>query len=145
MTNYFSAVPLFGRFVNYFTFQPQIPAGILHPQYYQLFSTLCVFFLTKPEYVIHAAGKVGGIKANNTYRAEFIYDNNGFIIPNNSDNINTYFFGNYGSDYSSININLISKSDIKYVYDIEIIEPIIATPCLRRISPVPILHEPGIY
>jgi GDP-L-fucose synthase len=30
---------------------------------------------TKPEYVIHAAGKVGGIKANNTYRAEFIYDN----------------------------------------------------------------------
>lgn len=29
----------------------------------------------KPEYVIHAAGKVGGIKANNTYRAEFIYDN----------------------------------------------------------------------
>ncbi len=30
---------------------------------------------TKPEYVIHAAGKVGGIKANNIYRAEFIYDN----------------------------------------------------------------------
>ena len=29
----------------------------------------------KPEYVIHAAGKVGGIQANNTYRAEFIYDN----------------------------------------------------------------------
>jgi len=29
----------------------------------------------KPEYVIHAAGKVGGINANNTYRAEFIYDN----------------------------------------------------------------------
>ncbi len=29
----------------------------------------------KPEYVIHAAGKVGGIIANNTYRAEFIYDN----------------------------------------------------------------------
>lgn len=29
----------------------------------------------KPDYVIHAAGKVGGIKANNTYRAEFIYDN----------------------------------------------------------------------
>ena len=29
----------------------------------------------QPEYVIHAAGKVGGIKANNTYRAEFIYDN----------------------------------------------------------------------
>ena len=29
----------------------------------------------KPEYVIHAAAKVGGIHANNTYRAEFIYDN----------------------------------------------------------------------
>ena len=29
----------------------------------------------KPEYVIHAAGKVGGIQANNIYRAEFIYDN----------------------------------------------------------------------
>jgi GDP-L-fucose synthase len=29
----------------------------------------------KPEYVIHAAGKVGGINANNIYRAEFIYDN----------------------------------------------------------------------
>ena len=33
------------------------------------------FSIHKPEYVIHAAGKVGGIKANNTYRAEFIYDN----------------------------------------------------------------------
>jgi len=29
----------------------------------------------KPEYVILAAAKVGGILANNTYRAEFIYDN----------------------------------------------------------------------
>jgi len=33
------------------------------------------FLINKPEYVIHAAGKVGGINANNTYRAEFIYDN----------------------------------------------------------------------
>lgn len=34
------------------------------------------FFKTeKPEYVILAAAKVGGIVANNTYRAEFIYDN----------------------------------------------------------------------
>ncbi|QEO57436.1 GDP-L-fucose synthase family protein [Francisella marina] len=34
------------------------------------------FFRTeKPEYVILAAAKVGGIVANNTYRAEFIYDN----------------------------------------------------------------------
>jgi GDP-L-fucose synthase len=29
----------------------------------------------KPEYVMLAAAKVGGIHANNTYRAEFIYDN----------------------------------------------------------------------
>ena len=29
----------------------------------------------KPEYVLLAAAKVGGILANNTYRAEFIYDN----------------------------------------------------------------------
>ncbi len=29
----------------------------------------------KPKYVILAAAKVGGIHANNTYRAEFIYDN----------------------------------------------------------------------
>ena len=35
-----------------------------------------VFFeIEKPEYVILAAAKVGGIHANNTYRAEFIYDN----------------------------------------------------------------------
>jgi GDP-L-fucose synthase len=29
----------------------------------------------KPEYVFLAAAKVGGIMANNTYPAEFIYDN----------------------------------------------------------------------
>ncbi len=29
----------------------------------------------RPEYVFFAAGKVGGILANNTYKAEFIYDN----------------------------------------------------------------------
>ena len=35
-----------------------------------------IFFdLKKPDYVILAAAKVGGIHANNTYRAEFIYDN----------------------------------------------------------------------
>ena len=33
------------------------------------------FELEKPEYVILAAAKVGGIVANNTYRAEFIYNN----------------------------------------------------------------------
>jgi GDP-L-fucose synthase len=35
-----------------------------------------IFFETeKPEYVFLAAAKVGGIVANNTYRAEFIYEN----------------------------------------------------------------------
>ncbi|MEL6853070.1 MAG: NAD-dependent epimerase/dehydratase family protein, partial [Bacteroidota bacterium] len=33
------------------------------------------FAQEKPEYVFLAAAKVGGIVANNTYRAEFIYDN----------------------------------------------------------------------
>jgi len=33
------------------------------------------FELEKPTIVINVAGKVGGIHANNTYRAEFIYDN----------------------------------------------------------------------
>lgn len=34
------------------------------------------FFITeKPDYIFLAAAKVGGIHANNTYRAEFIYDN----------------------------------------------------------------------
>ena len=35
----------------------------------------------KPEYVFLAAAKVGGIVANNTYRAEFLYDN--LAIQNN--------------------------------------------------------------
>ena len=35
----------------------------------------------KPEYVIDAAAKVGGIMANNTYRAQFIYEN--LMIQNN--------------------------------------------------------------
>ena len=40
------------------------------------------FFKTeKPEYVILAAAKVGGIVANNTYRADFIYEN--LAIQNN--------------------------------------------------------------
>jgi len=35
----------------------------------------------KPEYVVLAAAKVGGIVANNTYRAQFIYEN--LMIQNN--------------------------------------------------------------
>lgn len=33
------------------------------------------FSVEKPEYVFFAAGKTGGIYANNTYRADFIYEN----------------------------------------------------------------------
>jgi GDP-L-fucose synthase len=39
------------------------------------------FEWAKPEYVILAAAKVGGIVANNTYRADFIYEN--LMIQNN--------------------------------------------------------------
>lgn len=39
-------------------------------------AAVTAFFETKkPEYVFLAAAKVGGIVANNTYRAEFLYDN----------------------------------------------------------------------
>ena len=39
------------------------------------------FALEKPEYVFLAAAKVGGIQANNIYRADFLYDN--LMIQNN--------------------------------------------------------------
>jgi GDP-L-fucose synthase len=39
------------------------------------------FAAEKPDYVFLAAAKVGGIVANNTYRAEFLYDN--LMIQNN--------------------------------------------------------------
>ncbi|MGY2133421.1 GDP-L-fucose synthase [Hymenobacter sp. HD11105] len=39
------------------------------------------FAAEKPDYVILAAAKVGGINANNIYRAEFLYDN--LMIQNN--------------------------------------------------------------
>jgi len=39
------------------------------------------FEAEKPEYVIDAAARVGGIVANNTFRAQFIYDN--IMIENN--------------------------------------------------------------
>jgi len=38
-------------------------------------ATADFFQASKPEYVFMAAAKVGGIMANNTYRAEFLYDN----------------------------------------------------------------------
>lgn len=36
---------------------------------------LAFFEETKPDYVFMAAAKVGGIQANNTYKADFLYDN----------------------------------------------------------------------
>ena len=45
-------------------------------------SEVATFFeLEKPDFVFLAAAKVGGIVANNTYRAEFLYDN--LMIQNN--------------------------------------------------------------
>jgi GDP-L-fucose synthase len=45
-------------------------------------SAVTSFFKTeKPEYVLLAAAKVGGIDANNTYRAQFLYEN--LMIQNN--------------------------------------------------------------
>jgi GDP-L-fucose synthase len=40
-----------------------------------------MFAREKPNYVVLAAAKVGGIHANNTYRGEFIYEN--MMIQNN--------------------------------------------------------------
>jgi GDP-L-fucose synthase len=48
------------------------------------------FEMEKPEYVILAAAKVGGIVANNTYRADFIYEN--LAIQNNVIH-NSYKYG----------------------------------------------------
>jgi GDP-L-fucose synthase len=45
-------------------------------------NTVAEFFeMEKPEYVILAAARVGGIVANNTYRAQFIFDN--LMMENN--------------------------------------------------------------
>ncbi|MDG1760876.1 MAG: GDP-L-fucose synthase [Flavobacteriaceae bacterium] len=44
-------------------------------------SVVSFFAKEQPEYVILAAAKVGGIVANNTYRADFIYEN--MMIQNN--------------------------------------------------------------
>lgn len=44
-------------------------------------SVIDFFAMVKPDYVIDAAAKVGGILANDTYRAQFIYEN--IMIQNN--------------------------------------------------------------
>ena len=60
--------------------------NVLHPVREELDlsrqrDVLDYFFEKKPEYVFMAAGRVGGIKANNTYRADFILQN--LSIQNN--------------------------------------------------------------
>ena len=58
--------------------------------------TLDFFKNEKPEYVILAAAKVGGIVANNTYRAEFIIDNiqiqNNIINASHKNNVKKLLF-----------------------------------------------------
>jgi GDP-L-fucose synthase len=61
--------------------------------------TEAFFSKEKPEYVFLAAAKVGGIQANNTYKADFIYDN---IMISTSIIYASYIYGvkkllNFGS------------------------------------------------
>lgn len=54
------------------------------------------FELEKPEFVFLAAAKVGGIQANNIYRADFLYDNlmiqNNIIHASHKNNVNKLLF-----------------------------------------------------
>jgi GDP-L-fucose synthase len=54
------------------------------------------FELEKPEFVFLAAAKVGGIQANNIYRADFLYDNlmiqNNIIHASYKNNVNKLLF-----------------------------------------------------
>jgi len=54
-----------------------------HPEYNLINQQQVIDFFSKerPDYVIDAAAKVGGILANNTYRAQFIYEN--MMMQNN--------------------------------------------------------------
>ena len=54
-----------------------------YPEYNLINQQQIIDFFSKehPDYVIDAAAKVGGILANNTYRAQFIYEN--MMIQNN--------------------------------------------------------------
>src|SRR6478736_10419377 len=57
----------------------------------------------KPEYVFLAAAKVGGIMANNTYRADFLYDNlqiqNNVIHASYNNNVRKLLFLGSGCIY----------------------------------------------
>jgi len=61
---------------NNFVFTPYPEYNLVNQSEVELF-----FKTEKPEYVFLAAAKVGGIVANNTYRAQFIYEN--MMIQNN--------------------------------------------------------------
>jgi len=54
------------------------------------------FAIEKPEYVFLAAAKVGGIMANNTYPAQFIYENlqiqNNIIHQSYLSGVKSYYF-----------------------------------------------------
>ncbi len=63
---------------NYHNRVPSTKTDLVRYEKLDLLDGIAVseFFKThKPEYVFLAAAKVGGIVANNTYRAEFIYEN----------------------------------------------------------------------
>ena len=68
------------------------------------------FEIEKPQYVILAAAKVGGIVANNTYRADFIYEN--LAIQNNVIH-NAYKYG-----VEKLLFLVSSKSSFKSSFDI---------------------------
>ncbi|WP_045214132.1 GDP-L-fucose synthase family protein [Desulfonatronovibrio magnus] len=55
--------------------QPDLPFNTYQVDLRDQLQVAWLFQKVKPEYVFLAAAKVGGIMANNTYRAEFIYDN----------------------------------------------------------------------
>jgi len=62
------------------TYRTRVPKGNDGVEYFKIDlmnqASVDEFFEThKPEYVFYAAAKVGGIVANNTYRAQFLYEN----------------------------------------------------------------------
>ncbi|GAH32476.1 unnamed protein product, partial [marine sediment metagenome] len=60
---------------NNFVFTPYPEFDLTNQQ-----TTADFFQKEKPEYVFLAAAKVGGIMANNTYRAQFIYEKSTLFI-----------------------------------------------------------------
>ena len=67
---------LLGKGFNNFVFRTSMELDLTRQE-----DTEAFFEAEEPEYVIDAAARVGGIVANNTYRAQFIYEN--LMIQNN--------------------------------------------------------------